>query len=113
MGASASNLLTLVKPAYITAVDSAICTKKQSRSIGAQAGKEYAEMNKTERTIAVFAMRYAMKRKTYALSIVLDHITENIKEFDKWEIEQIKEELSEGRTYFNESTINKFMQKLL
>ena len=70
-------------------------------------------MNKTERTITVFAMRYAIKRKTYALSLVLDAIAENINEFDKWEIEQIKEELSEGKTDYNELTINKFLKKIL
>ena len=69
-------------------------------------------MTKDERTIVIFALRYALHRKTFALSTVLDYITQNIAEFEKWEIDLIEKELTEviGYDNINDVTINEFLK---
>ena len=62
-----------------------------------------AEMNKNktlvDKAILVFALRYALGRKTSAPSIVIEAIQDNIDIFDTWEIEVIIKEIAECRDY--------------
>ena len=47
------------------------------------------QLTKDEKTILIFALRYALPRKTYALSLVVDNLLSNIEQFENWEIESI------------------------
>jgi len=61
-----------------------------------------AEMNKkalVDKTILIFALRYALGRKTSAPSIVIEAIQDNIDIFDIWEIEIMIKEIDECRDY--------------
>ena len=61
-----------------------------------------AEMNKkalVDKTILVFALRYALGRKTSAPSIVIEAIQDNIDIFDIWEIEVMIKEIDDCRDY--------------
>ena len=44
-------------------------------------------MTRDEKTLYVFALRYALPRHTYALSIVLELLIPKLDEFDDWELE--------------------------
>ena len=44
-------------------------------------------MNKDERTVYVFALRYALPRHTYALSIVSQMILSRLDAFEDWELD--------------------------
>jgi hypothetical protein len=44
-------------------------------------------MTKDERTVYVFALRYALPRHTYALSIVSQEILSRLNEFEDWELD--------------------------
>ena len=46
-------------------------------------------MTKNERTLYVFALRYALTRHTYALSLVADEILAHKRDFETWELEQM------------------------
>ena len=57
-------------------------------------------MNKkalVDKTILIFALRYALGRKTSAPSIVIEAIQENIDAFDKWQLELMIKEISESK----------------
>ena len=43
----------------------------------------------------MYAFRYALGRKTYAPSMVIETIKENIDAFDKWQLELIIKEINE------------------
>lgn len=43
-------------------------------------------LTKDERTILVFAFRYALPRHTYALSLVFDQLKQHIDDFESWEL---------------------------
>ena len=44
-------------------------------------------MTNTERTVYVFALRYALPRHTYALSIVSREILTRLNDFEDWELD--------------------------
>ena len=44
-------------------------------------------MTKDERTVYVFALRYALPRHTYALSIVSREILSRLDDFEDWELD--------------------------
>ena len=44
-------------------------------------------MTKDERTVYVFALRYALPRHTYALSIVSQMILSNLNDYEDWELD--------------------------
>ena len=44
-------------------------------------------MTKDERTVYVFALRYALPRHTYALSIVSQEILSRLDDFEDWELD--------------------------
>lgn len=50
-------------------------------------------LTRDERTIVVFALRYALPRHTYAPSIVYDYIKEHIDNFEDWEIEGMLDDI--------------------
>ena len=52
-----------------------------------------------DKAILVFALRYALGRKTSAPSIVIEAIQDNIDIFDIWEIEVMIKEIDECRDY--------------
>lgn len=59
------------------------------------------KMNKkalVDKTILIFALRYALGRRTSAPSIVIEAIQDNIDIFD-WEIEMMIKEVDECRDY--------------
>jgi|LGOV01.1.fsa_nt_gb hypothetical protein len=43
-------------------------------------------LTKDDKTILIFAFRYALPRKTYALDLVSERIFEYINQFENWEI---------------------------
>jgi hypothetical protein len=47
--------------------------------------------------ILMFAFRYALGRQTYAPSMVIETIKENIDAFDKWQLELMVKEINEYR----------------
>ena len=49
--------------------------------------KQAKKLTKDERTIYVFALRYALPRHTYALSLVSDEILAKLDDFEDWELE--------------------------
>ena len=51
-----------------------------------------------DKTILIFALRYALGRRTSAPSIVIEAIQDNIDIFD-WEIEMMIKEIDECRDY--------------
>ena len=59
------------------------------------------EMNKNkalvDKTILIFAFRYALGRQTFAPSMVIETIKENIDAFDKWQLELMIKEISESK----------------
>jgi hypothetical protein len=46
-----------------------------------------AKLTKDERTVYVFALRYALPRHTYALSLVAGEILTRLDSFEDWEID--------------------------
>ena len=60
---------------------------------------EISNKSLVDKTILVFALRYALGRKTSAPSIVIEAIQDNIDIFDTWEIEVIIKEIDECRYY--------------
>ena len=59
-------------------------------------------MNKkalVDKTILIFAFRYALGRQTSAPSIVIEAIQDNIDIFVRWEIEMMIKEIDECRDY--------------
>ena len=52
-----------------------------------------------DKTILIFALRYALGRKTSAPSIVIEAIQDNIDIFVTWEIEMMIKEIDECRDY--------------
>ena len=62
-------------------------------------------MTKNERTVYVFALRYALPRHTYALSIVSREILSRLNDFEDWELDgmirelMIKDKLPEQDNY--------------
>lgn len=56
-------------------------------------------MTKDEKTIWMFAFRYALNRRTFAMSIVLDELERKIEAFTKGDLEKI---LAEGKKYVDE-----------
>lgn len=52
-------------------------------------------MTKDERTVYIFALRYALPRQTYALGLVAGEIMSKIHDFETWEIEQMIRECSQ------------------
>lgn len=46
-------------------------------------------MTKDERTVYIFALRYALPRQTYALGLVAGEIMSKIHDFEAWEVEQM------------------------
>lgn len=53
-------------------------------------------MTKDERTVYIFALRYALPRQTYALGLVAGEIMSKIHDFETWEIEQMIRECQQG-----------------
>jgi hypothetical protein len=53
-------------------------------------------MTKDERTVYVFALRYALPRQTYALGLVAGEIMSKIHDFETWEVEQMIRECQQG-----------------
>lgn len=49
--------------------------------------KQAKKLTKDERTVYVFALRYALPRHTYALSLVSDEILKRLDDFEDWELE--------------------------
>lgn len=49
--------------------------------------KQAKKLTKDERTVYVFALRYALPRHTYALSIVSNEILAKLDDFEDWELE--------------------------
>ena len=49
--------------------------------------KQARKLTKDERTVYVFALRYALPRHTYALSLVSDEILKRLDEFEDWELD--------------------------
>jgi len=49
--------------------------------------KQAKELTKDERTVYVFALRYALPRHTYALSLVSDEILKRLDDFEDWELD--------------------------
>lgn len=56
-------------------------------------------MTKDEKTIWMFAFRYALDRHTFAMSVVLDELERKIESFTKDELKKI---LAEGKRYVDE-----------
>ena len=52
---------------------------------------------KVDIAILMFAFRYALGRQTYAPSMVIKTVKENIDAFDKWQLELIVKEIGEHR----------------
>ena len=52
-----------------------------------------------DKTILIFALRYALGRQTSAPSIVIEAIQDNIDIFVRWEIEMMIKEIDECRDY--------------
>lgn len=50
----------------------------------------------TERTIVVFAFRYALGRRTYAPSLVAGYITEHLDSFTEHELNQMADEIEDA-----------------
>lgn len=48
--------------------------------------KQTKRLTKDERTVYVFALRYALPRHTYALSLVSDEILKRLDNFEDWEL---------------------------
>lgn len=46
-----------------------------------------SKLTKDERTVYVFALRYALPRHTYALPLVSDEILKRLDEFEDWELD--------------------------
>ncbi len=46
-------------------------------------------ITKDERTVYFFALRYALPRQTYALSIISEQIMARITEFETWEVKDM------------------------
>ena len=49
--------------------------------------KQAKRLTKDERTVYVFALRYALPRHTYALSLVSDEILKRLDGFEDWELD--------------------------
>lgn len=49
--------------------------------------KQTKRLTKDERTVYVFALRYALPRHTYALSLVSDEILKRLDDFEDWELD--------------------------
>lgn len=49
--------------------------------------KQAKKLTKDERTCYVFALRYALPRHTYALSLVSDEILKRLDNFEDWELD--------------------------
>ena len=58
-------------------------------------------LTKYQRDIHAFAFRYAVPRKTYALSLVVSEIKLNITSFQNWEINSFLGELNYYIKYFS------------
>lgn len=67
-----------------------------------------AELTTEEKTVYLFALRYAMPRQTYSLSIVIDCIAPHMKEFTECELQQMVDESNEV-LHRNEISSNKFL----
>lgn len=67
-----------------------------------------ANLTTDEKTAYLFALRYAMPRQTYSLSIVIDCIVPHIKDFTKHELQQMIDESNEI-LHRNEISSNKFL----
>ncbi len=67
-----------------------------------------------ERTTYIFALRYALPRQTYALSIVSEQIMARITEFETWEVEDMvhKCDLLYPTTEIDQKIANKFKAQL-
>jgi hypothetical protein len=53
-------------------------------------------MTKDERTVYIFALRYALPRQTYALGLVAGEIMSKIHDFETWEVEQMIRECQQS-----------------
>ena len=49
--------------------------------------KQVKKLTKDERTVYVFALRYALPRHTYALSLVSDEVLKRLDDFEDWELD--------------------------
>jgi hypothetical protein len=71
-------------------------------------------MTKDERTVYVFALRYALPRQTYALGLVAGEIMSKIHDFETWEIEQMIRECHQDYPdqWIDQQEADKFIAQL-
>lgn len=71
-------------------------------------------MTKNERTVYIFALRYALPRQTYALGLVAGEIMSKIHDFETWEVEQMIRECHQGYPghWIDQQEADKFIAQL-
>ena len=68
-------------------------------------------MTYNEQTIYIFALRYAMGRKTFAFNTVSNEILQKAKEFEPWQLKQMAKEILEDK--FRVYTIGEQSEELV
>lgn len=76
--------------------------------------KQAKRLTKDERTVYIFALRYALPRQTYALGLVAEQIMARIHDFETWEIEQMIRECHHGYPghWVDQQVADKFISQL-
>ena len=71
-------------------------------------------LTKNERTVYIFALRYALPRQTYALGLVAGEIMSKIHDFETWEVEQMIRECHQGYPghWVDQQEADKFIAQL-
>ena len=71
-------------------------------------------MTKDERTVYIFALRYALPRQTNALGLVAGEIKSKIHDFEMWEIEQMIRDCSQRYPghWIDQEVADKFISQL-
>jgi hypothetical protein len=71
-------------------------------------------MTKGERTVYIFALRYALPRQTYALGLVAEEIMARIHDFETWEVEQMINECKQDYPghWIDQQEADKFISQL-
>jgi hypothetical protein len=71
-------------------------------------------MTKDERTVYIFALRYALPRQTYALGLVAGEIMSKIHDFETWEVEDMIKECQRSYSghWIDQQEADKFIAQL-
>ena len=75
------------------------------------------KLDKDERSVYMFSLRYAIIRNTSAIHITIQQIRKHIDDFEDWEVKQIAEEINDHLKLFPDQghveLLNKFMREMV